>query len=83
MKKAVALKYAQDNDNAPKITASGKGELALKIIQKAKEHDVALFYNDELVSSLIDLKLDEEIPQQLYMAVADVFIWLLKNENQS
>lgn len=80
MKKAVSLKYNQNKDNAPKVVASGKGDIALKIIQKAKEFDVPLFYNDELVSSLVDLKLDAEIPQELYSAVSDVFIWLLKNE---
>ncbi len=80
MKKAVSLKYNQNNDQSPKVVALGKGDIALKIIQKAQEFNVPLFCNKELVSSLVELKLDEEIPQQLYGAVADIFIWLLKNE---
>ncbi len=83
MKKAVALKYNQNSENAPRVTALGKGELAFKIIQKAKEFDIPLFCNDELVSSLVDLELDKEIPQQLYKAVADVFMWLMRQENKA
>lgn len=80
--KAVALKYDKEKDTAPKVVASGKGELAQRIIQKAKEYNVPIFSNPELASSLIDLDLDKEIPSQLYQAVADVFIWLMKNESK-
>ncbi|WP_345979718.1 EscU/YscU/HrcU family type III secretion system export apparatus switch protein [Sulfurimonas sp. HSL3-2] len=80
--KAVALKYDQEKNTAPKVVASGKGELAQRIIQKAKEYNVPIFSNPELASSLIDLDLDKEIPSQLYQAVADVFIWLMKNESK-
>lgn len=80
--KAVALKYDQETNTAPKVVASGKGELAQRIIQKAKEYNVPIFSNPELASSLIDLDLDKEIPSQLYQAVADVFIWLMKNESK-
>ncbi|WP_345992700.1 EscU/YscU/HrcU family type III secretion system export apparatus switch protein [Sulfurimonas sp. HSL-1716] len=80
--KAVALKYDK-KDTAPKVVASGKGELAQKIIQKAKEYNVPIFSNPELASSLINLELDHEIPVQLYQAVADVFIWLMKNESKA
>ncbi len=81
--KAVALKYNAESDSAPKVIASGKGELAARIIQKAKEYNVPIFSNPELASSLIDLDLDQEIPAQLYQAVADVFVWLMKNESKS
>jgi flagellar biosynthesis protein len=80
--KAVALKYDDASSKAPKVVASGKGEIASKIIQRAKEHDVALFSNPELVSSLLNLELDQEIPTQLYQAVADIFIWLMQNESK-
>lgn len=80
--KAVALKYDKETNTAPKVVASGKGELAQRIIQKAKEYNVPIFSNPELASSLIDLDLDKEIPSQLYQAVADVFIWLMKNESK-
>lgn len=82
MNKAAALKYDKDNDSAPKVIASGKGEVALKIIEKAKEFDIPLFANEALVSSLVDLKLDQEIPKELYSAVVEVFVWLMKNEEK-
>jgi len=80
--KAVALKYDSDEDNAPKILASGKGKVADKIIQKAKEYDLTLFANKELVDSLINLDIDTEIPPQLYQAVVEVFIWLAKQNEK-
>lgn len=82
MNKAAALKYDKENDSAPKVVASGKGEVALKIIQKAKEFDIPLFANEALVNSLVDLKLDQEIPKELYSAVVEVFVWLMKNEEK-
>lgn len=82
MNKAAALKYNKENDSAPKVVASGKGEVALKIIQKAKEFDIPLFANEALVNSLVDLKLDQEIPKELYSAVVEVFVWLMKNEEK-
>lgn len=80
--KAAALKYDQESSKAPKIIASAKGEIADKIIQKAKEFDIPIFANKELVDSLVNLDIDHEIPQELYSAVADIFIWLMKNENK-
>jgi len=81
--KAVALKYDKNSSNAPKIIASGKGTLAETIIKKAEEFDVPIFANKALVDSLIDLEVDQEIPSELYQAVIEVFIWLMKNEKSS
>jgi flagellar biosynthesis protein len=79
IKKAVALEYESKND-APKVIASGKGELAKKIIQKAQKFDVPIFANEALVNSLIDIEIDKEIPSELYQSVVEVFIWLMNNE---
>ncbi len=80
--KAAALQYDKGNGSSPKVVASGKGELAQKIIEKAQEFDVPLFANEMLVNSLLDLEIDHQIPQELYKGVADVFIWLMKNEQK-
>ncbi|MBD3824902.1 MAG: EscU/YscU/HrcU family type III secretion system export apparatus switch protein [Epsilonproteobacteria bacterium] len=80
--KAAALKYDASTKEAPKVVAAGKGELAKKIIEKAKEHNVPLFANAMLVDSLIELDIDAHIPQKLYGAVVDVFVWLMKNEKR-
>ncbi|NPA11221.1 MAG: flagellar biosynthesis protein FlhB [Epsilonproteobacteria bacterium] len=79
---AVALKYKAYEDNAPKIVAKGKGDIAKKIIQKAKEFNVPLFQNELLVESLIKVK-DEEVPPELYKAVAEVFAWLYNLEKRA
>jgi len=80
--KAVALKYDKDTQNAPKVLATGKGEVAKKIINKAKEFDVPIFANEEIVNSLCDLDIDKEIPSELYKTVVEVFVWLSKQERK-
>ena len=81
--KAVALKYKAYEDLAPKVIAKGKGELAKKIIEKAKEFDVPLFQNETLTDMLLNVEVDEEIPPQMYNAVVEVFIWLYKLEEKA
>lgn len=77
---AVALKY--DGKNAPKVTAKGSQEIAEQIIAVAKAHNVPLSENKELVTLLSSLELGEEIPEILYLAVAEViaFAYMLKGK---
>ncbi len=82
-KKAVALKYQEDGNTAPKVVAKGKGPIAEKIMEKAKEFDVPIFQNKALAESLLNLDLDEQIPPTLYKAVAEVFVWLMKSEKKA
>jgi len=81
--KAAALKYAMHEDNAPKIVAAGKGEIALKIIEKAKAYDVPLFQNPTLADALLEQKVGSEIDPRLFKAVAEVFVWLMKVEEEA
>lgn len=81
--KAVAMKYEAYAGGAPKVLASGEGELARKIIDKAKEFDIAIFKNEELVKSLLNIEVGEEIPRELYLAVVEVFVWLAKSEKKA
>lgn len=80
--KAAALKYDKAKGEAPKVIASGKGEIARKIIQKAEEFHIPLFANEALVNSLVELEIDHQIPAELYQGVVEVFIWLMKNEKK-
>lgn len=73
---AVALKY--DGDAAPTVVAKGEGVLADKIIEIAKEHGVALYKDSELVKLLSRLDLNEEIPNNLYHAVAAVLAFVYR-----
>lgn len=69
--KAVALKW--DGKAAPKVTAKGEGDLAEQILQIAREHDIPIQEDNEvLVSALAQIELGDEIPEMLYLAVAQV-----------
>ena len=83
MKKAVALKYDRLKDNAPKVTAKGKGVAAENIIKIAKLHDLPIREDKDLVEMLAAVELDREIPQNLYKAVAEVFIFIYNTTNKT
>jgi len=78
---AVALKY--DGEHAPTITAKGRGELAQEIIDLAIANDIPLDTNPELVRILSSIPLGDEIPEALYLAVAEViaFAYLLSDKS--
>jgi len=69
--KAVALKYDRKKDNAPRVIAKGRGEIAEKIIEVAKAHNVPLHEDKNLIQILEALDLETEIPPELYRAVAE------------
>jgi flagellar biosynthesis protein len=75
-KKAVALFY--DGQNAPAVTATGSGELAEQIIELARQHGIPLFENETLLTLLLDIGLGEEIPETLYLCIAQVIAFAYK-----
>ncbi|MDH5547096.1 MAG: EscU/YscU/HrcU family type III secretion system export apparatus switch protein [Gammaproteobacteria bacterium] len=77
---AVALRY--DGDSAPRVIAKGEGHIAEKIIEIAEEHGIVLYQDSELVKLLSKLDLNEEIPNNLYHAVAAVlaFVYRINGE---
>ncbi len=77
-KKAVALSYNQETDNAPKVVAKGQGEIAKKIIELAKKHNIPIVEDPLLVDSLIKIDLYREIPTELYEAVAKIIAYILR-----
>ena len=80
-KKAIALKYQPKSDNAPKVTAKGKGKVAEKIIEIAREHNIYIHNDSNLVETLSHLDLNEEIPSDVYIIVAELlaFVYSLNN----
>ncbi len=68
--KAVALKY--DGQTAPRVTASGSGQLADEIIALARELGIPLYENPELTEMLAMLDLGDEIPHELYLIIAQI-----------
>ena len=81
-KNAVALGYNRSQDNAPKVLASGAGEIANKIISLAKEHDIPIKEDPDLIEILSKVEVDQEIPPNLYKAVAEIFSFLYKITNK-
>jgi flagellar biosynthesis protein len=75
---AVALEYEIGKDAAPRVTASGRGAIAEKIIATAKEHGVAVEGNPLLAEALSGVEIDQEIPEELYRAVAEVIGFVLR-----
>ena len=76
--KAVALKYNREKNNAPKVIAKGRGEMAEKIIEIAKNHHLPLYEDKNLVSILEALEVESEIPPELYRAVAEVLTFIYR-----
>jgi flagellar biosynthesis protein len=76
IKQAVALRYDPDQDAAPRVVAQGRGAIADKIVELARNHGVAIREDRALVSVLSKLDLDREIPPQLYAAVAAILAFL-------
>ncbi|KXZ40054.1 flagellar biosynthesis protein [Alkalithermobacter thermoalcaliphilus JW-YL-7 = DSM 7308] len=77
-KLAAALKYDINKDNAPKVIAKGKGLVAENIIKTAKENNITIYEDDQLAKKLQTLQIQEEIPVELYEAVANILAFISK-----
>lgn len=76
IKKAVALDYEMEIDNAPKIVAKGKGEIANNIIKIAQDNDIPIKKDEDLVELLSAIDIDKEIPPSMYKAVSEIFAFI-------
>ncbi len=81
IQKAVALKYDIDKDNAPKIVAKGKAETASNIIKIAKENNIPIKKDEDLLELLSQIDIDKEIPASMYKAVAEIFSFIYELSN--
>lgn len=78
LKKAVALKYEPGRDKAPHVTAKGAGQVADKIIELARRHGIPVKDDPDLVEILSKLDIQEEIPAELYVIVAELLAFVYK-----
>lgn len=81
MDKAVALKY--DEGQIPQVVARAKNQLCSLLIQKAREFNIPIFQNKELVDMLINIEPISDISEDSYLAVAKILIWLNENEKNA
>jgi len=77
----VALRYEPERDRAPKLVAKGQGYLAEKILELARQHHIPVREDKNLLQILSRLDLNQEIPAEVYKAVAEIlaFIYRLSN----
>jgi len=78
---AVALAYHAD-EGAPQVVAKGRGLMAEAIIERAKSAGVFVHESADLVALLMQVNLDDRIPPQLYVAVAELLAWLYRVEER-
>ena len=78
---AVALQYEKRN-GAPRVTAKGRGEVGQAIIDTAREHGVPIEHNPALAEALSTIELEDEIPEPLYRAVAEILAFILRTSGQ-
>lgn len=81
IQKAAALKYDIEKDNAPKLTAKGKGDTASNIIKIAKENNIPIQKDEDLIELLSQIDIDKEIPGSMYKAVAEIFSFIYDLSN--
>jgi len=75
---AAALAYDPQTDQAPRVVASGKGKIAEQIIALAQQYQVPVYEDAELSAALALVNLDEEIPPELYLVVAEVLAYIYR-----
>ncbi len=82
-KKAVALSYDDSGAAAPIVVASGMGYLAERIIEVARKNDVPVYEDNSLATMLTQLELGSEIPEELYNAIVEIYVYFLKYKPKS
>ena len=82
VKRAVALRYGAAETSAPRVVATGSGEAAAAILAAAEEHGVPVEEDDALLEMLATCEVGEEIPPELYEAVAELLTWLHRLEGR-
>ena len=80
---AVALRYREKQDGAPRVVAKGEGEIARKIRETAEAHRIPIHRDDSLVELLAEVELDREIPPELFASVAEILAWIYRANAQS
>jgi len=79
---AVALRYQDDKDAAPRVIAKGQGHVAEHILELARKHGIPVREDPDLVQSLAQIDLGETIPAELYPAVAEVLAYVYRMNQQ-
>lgn len=82
IRRAIALQYDPNKNEAPSVSASGRGWLAERIIQLAHDNSVPIIEDTALSKALGNLPLGEEVPQELYEAVAAIYAFIMEADRR-
>ncbi len=82
IKSAVALRYDKDKDAAPTVVAAGRGWIAEKILDMARDNGVHIHQDRNMAESLMVLKPGEEIPVEMYEAVATILAFVFQADRR-
>jgi flagellar biosynthesis protein len=82
LKSAVALKYKPEADSVPKVTAKGDGLVAERIIELARENQIPIKEDPDLVQVLSQVDINKEIPPSVYKVVAELLAFVYKLNNK-
>lgn len=80
---AVALRYDEKSNNAPKVVAKGQGFIADNILKAAQQNSVPVYQNKTLAGMLMAVDLDREIPPDLYTAVAEILAYIYRMDQKA
>jgi len=80
--KAVSLQYDKEENDAPIVTAQGRGQTAKNIIRIAEENGIPIKKDEDLVNMLSQIELNQEIPVELYQAVSEIFSFIYGISNE-
>lgn len=81
-RKATALKYDKEKDNAPKVVAQGSRYLAEEIINIATKYDIPIRKDEDMMQMLEQIEVNREIPPDMYKAVAEIFSFIYGITNE-
>ena len=81
-KQAVALRYDAETESAPRVVASGRGDAAEAILAAAAEHGIPVEEDEVLLDLLAGCEVGDEIPPELFEAVAELLTWLYRLEGR-
>lgn len=83
LKEAAALRYEPGKDNAPYIVASGRGLIAERILQLAKENNIPVFEDEQAADLLCRAEIGGQIPEALYQVIAEIYAFILRMDTES
>lgn len=77
-KKAVAIRYDQEKDPSPKVIGKGLGHMAEKMLELARQHEIPIHEDADLVEVLAKLEVNQEIPESTYVVVAEILAFVYR-----